>query len=139
MLSTWNGFSVFDRLFDDVMTGAGGTASNARTFAPAIDVRANETEIVFTADVPGLKDKDLEITLHDGVLSIKGERKYEGNDKDKVLLGRAYGSFVKSYTLPDTVDPEKLSASLEDGVLTVRVAQQPKREPKKILINPTAK
>lgn len=139
MLSTWNGFSVFDRLLDDVMTGAGGTASTARTFAPAIDVRANETEIVFTADVPGLKDKDLEITLHDGVLSIKGERKYEGNDKDKVLLGRAYGSFVKSYTLPDTVDPEKLSASLEDGVLTVRVAQQPKREPKKILINPTAR
>lgn len=139
MLSTWNGFTVFDRLLDDVMTGAGGTAQTARTFSPAIDVRANETEIVFTADVPGLKDKDLEITLHEGVLTIKGERKYEGNDKDKVLLGRAYGAFSKSYTLPDTVDPEKLSADLADGVLTVKVAQQPKREPKKIAITPTAK
>lgn len=139
MLSTWNGFTVFDRLLDDVMTGAGGTAQTSRTFSPAIDVRANETEIVFTADVPGLKDKDLEITLHEGVLTIKGERKYEGNDKDKVLLGRAYGAFSKSYTLPDTVDPEKLTADLSDGVLTVRVAQQPKREPKKIAITPTAK
>lgn len=139
MLSTWNGFTVFDRLLDDVMTGAGGTAQTSRTFSPAIDVRANETEIVFTADVPGLKDKDLEITLHEGVLTIKGERKYEGNDKDKVLLGRAYGAFSKSYTLPDTVDPEKLTADLADGVLTVRVAQQPKREPKKIAITPTAK
>lgn len=139
MLSTWNGFTVFDRLLDDVMTGAGGTAQTSRSFSPAIDVRANETEIVFTADVPGLKEKDLEITLHDGVLTIKGERKYEGNDKDKVLLGRAYGSFSKAYTLPDTVDPEKLTADLSDGVLTVKVAQQPKREPKKIAINPTAK
>ncbi|MFO0738851.1 MAG: Hsp20/alpha crystallin family protein [Labilithrix sp.] len=130
---------MFDRLLDDVMTGAGGTAQTSRTFSPAIDVRANETEIVFTADVPGLKDKDLEITLHEGVLTIKGERKYEGNDKDKVLLGRAYGAFSKSYTLPDTVDPEKLTADLADGVLTVRVAQQPKREPKKIAITPTAK
>lgn len=139
MLSTWNGFTVFDRLFDDVMTGSAGTAQTSRAFSPAIDVRANETEIVFTADVPGLKEKDLEITLDDGVLTIKGERKYEGSDKDKVLLGRSYGAFSKSYTLPDTVDPEKLSADLSDGVLTVRVAQQPKREPKKILINPTAK
>jgi HSP20 family protein len=139
MLSTWNGFTVFDRLLDDVMTGAGGTAQTARSFSPAIDVRANETEIVFTADVPGLKEKDLEITLHEGVLTIKGERKYEGNDKDKVLLGRAYGAFAKSYTLPDTVDPEKLSAELADGVLTVKVAQQPKREPKKIAITPVAK
>ena len=139
MLSTWNGFTVFDRLLDDVMTGAGGTAQTTRTFSPAIDVRANETEIVFTADVPGLKEKDLEITLHEGVLTIKGERKYEGNDKDKVLLGRAYGAFNKSYTLPDTVDPEKLSAELADGVLTVKVAQQPKREPQKIAITPVAK
>ena len=139
MLSTWNGFTVFDRLLDDVMTGAGGTASTSRSFTPAVDVRANETEIVFTADVPGLKQDDLEITLHDGVLTLKGERKYEGNDKDKVLLGRAYGAFTKSYTLPDTVDPEKLTAELADGVLTVKVAQQPKREPKKIAITPVVK
>lgn len=139
-------FPIFDRLLDDVMTGVSGTSFSAgsapaaaRTFSPAIDVRANDEEIVFTADVPGLKEADLEITLDDGVLTIKGQRKFEGNGKDKVWLGRSYGAFSRSFTLPDTVDPEKLSADLADGVLTVRVAQQPKVQPKKITISPRAK
>ncbi|HVH44970.1 MAG TPA: HSP20 family small heat-shock protein [Labilithrix sp.] len=140
MTAAWNAFPMLDRLFDDVMTGVAGTSfgttSPVRSFSPAIDVRANEEEIVFTADVPGLKHEDLEITLDDGVLTIKGQRKYEGNGKDKVWLGRSYGSFSRAFTLPDTVDPERLSADLADGVLTVRVAQQPKAKPRKITIAP---
>src|SRR5262249_27103399 len=131
---------MLDRLFDDVMTGITGTslgaASPVRSFAPAVDVRANEEEIVFTADVPGIKQEDLEITLDDGVLTIKGQRRYEGTGKDKVWLGRSYGSFTRSFTLPETVDPERLSADLADGVLTIRVAQQPKAKPRKITIAP---
>jgi HSP20 family protein len=136
-------FPIFDRLLDDVMTGMSGTSftagaapAAARSFTPAIDVRANDEEIVFTADVPGLKESDLEITLDDGVLTIKGQRRFEGNGKDKVWLGRSYGAFSRAFTLPETVDPEKLSADLADGVLTVRVAQQPKVQPKKISISP---
>ena len=139
-LVAWNSFPMFDRLFDDVMTGVTGTALGAappaRSFAPAIDVRANDDEIVFTADVPGLKQEDIEITLDDGVLTIKGQRRYQGNGKDKVWLGRSYGAFSRSFTLPETVDPERLSAELVDGVLTVRVAQQPKSKPRKITISP---
>ncbi len=131
---------MLDRLFDDVMTGIAGTslgaASPVRSFAPAVDVRANEEEIVLTADVPGIKQEDLEITLDDGVLTIKGQRRYEGNGKDKVWLGRSYGSFTRSFTLPETVDPERLTADLADGVLTIRVAQQPKAKPRKITIAP---
>ena len=142
MSTAWNTFPMLDRLLDDVMTGASGTAfgspTTARSFTPAVDVRANETEIVFTADVPGLKQEDLEITLDDGVLTIRGQRRFEGNNKDKVWLGRSYGSFERSFTLPDTVDPEHLSADLADGVLTVKVAQQPKPKPKKITISPRA-
>lgn len=133
-------FPMLDRLFDDVMTGVAGTALGAaspvRSFSPAFDVRANEEEIVFTADVPGIKQDDLEITLDDGVLTVKGQRRYEGNGKDKVWLGRSYGSFTRSFTLPETVDPERLSADLADGVLTIRVAQQPKQKPRKITIAP---
>jgi len=140
MTSAWTAFPMLDRILDDVMTGAGGTslgtATPSRTFTPAIDVRANEEEIVFTADVPGLKHDDLEITLDDGVLTIKGQRRYQGNGKDKVWLGRSYGAFQRSFTLPDTVDPERLSADLADGVLTVRVAQMPKAKPRKISISP---
>lgn len=131
--------SMLDRLFDDVMTGvAGGTASTApvRSFTPAVDLRANEEEIVVTADVPGLEQKDLEITLENGVLTLKGKRSYEGNGKDKVWLGRSYGAFSRSFTLPDTVDPERVTADLANGVLTVRIAQQPKMKPRKITISP---
>ena len=141
MATAWNALPIFDRLFDDVMTGVAGTAlgtsTPSRTFAPAIDVRANDDEIVLTADVPGLKQEDLEITLDDGVLTLKGQRRYEGNGKDKVWLGRSYGSFARSFTLPDTVDPDGLTAELADGVLTVRVAQQPKAKPRRITIGVT--
>lgn len=124
------------RLFDDVMTGASGAAETVRTFTPAVDVRANEDEIVFTADVPGIKESDLEITLEAGVLTLKGERKYEGTGKDKVWLNRSYGAFTKQFTLPDTVDGEKLTAELANGVLTIRVPQQPKAKPRKITVTP---
>ncbi len=139
-MTTAFSFPMLDRLFDDVMTGVAGTALGAsspvRGFSPAFDVRANDEEIVFTADVPGIKEEDLEITLDDGVLTVKGQRRYEGNGKDKVWLGRSYGSFTRSFTLPDTVDPDRLGAELADGVLTIRVAQQPKQKPRKITIAP---
>lgn len=140
MTHAWNALPMLDRLLDDVMTGVGGTAFGAptatRSFSPAIDVRANEDEIVLVADVPGIKQEDLEITLDQGVLTIKGQRRYEGNGKEKVWLGRSYGAFERSFTLPDTVDPDRLSADLADGVLTVRVAQMPKAKPKRITISP---
>jgi HSP20 family protein len=140
MAHAWNAFPMFDRLLDDVMTGvagtAFGTATPARSFSPAIDVVANDEAIVFVADVPGVKNEDLEITLHDGVLTIRGQRRYEGKGKDKVWLGRSYGSFERSFTLPDTVDPERLTADLAEGILTVRVAQVPKAKPRKITVTP---
>lgn len=137
-MNAWTAFPMFDRLLDDVMTGASGFTSTgpSRGFNPAIDVRANADEIVFTADVPGIKHEDLEITLERGVLTLKGQRRYEGNGKERVLLGRSYGSFERSFTLPETADQENLSADLVDGVLTVRVAQIPKSKPKKISITP---
>ena len=138
-MNAWNAFPIFDRLLDDVMTGVGGTAFGAtspvRGFSPAIDVRANEAEIVLLADVPGLKHEDIEISLEQGVLTIKGQRRYDGNGKDKVWLGRSYGAFERSFTLPETADADRLSADLSDGVLTIRVAKTPKAKPKKITIS----
>jgi HSP20 family protein len=138
MSTAWNAFPMLDRLLDDVMTGVTGTSFGSggpvRSFTPAMDVRASADEIAIVADVPGIKKEDLEITLEQGVLTIKGQRRYEGAGKDKVWLGRNYGSFERSFTLPDTVDPEHLTADLVDGVLTVRVAQVPKAKPRKITI-----
>jgi HSP20 family protein len=138
MLTAWNAFPMLDRLFDDVMddvTGkAFGTAKTQSTYNPAIDVRTNDDQIVFVCDVPGLKREDLEITLEAGVLSIKGQRRYEGNENDRVLLGRAYGAFANQFTLPDYVDAEHMTADLADGVLTITIPKLPKAKPRRIEI-----
>lgn len=139
MLSTWNSFSTLDRMFDDVMGSAFGTATNPRTFSPAIDVRTTDNDVVFHCDVPGVKQEDLEITLENHVLTIAGTRRYAGDQNEQVMLGRAYGSFTRSFTLPDTLDEERLSADLSDGVLTIRIAKQPKAQPKKIPIGTETK
>lgn len=137
MLTAWNAFPMLDRLFDDVMNDVTGQAygTAARTaFTPAIDVRANEDELVFVCDVPGIKREDLEITIEGGALSIKGQRRYQGTEKEKVLLGRSYGAFESRFTLPDTVDAEHMSADLSDGVLTIQVPKLPKAKPRRIMI-----
>jgi HSP20 family protein len=134
MLSAWSAVSTLDRMFDDVMGSAFGAATSNQTFNPAIDVRASETEIALVCDVPGVRQEDLEITLTDRVLTINGSRRFDSRETQQVMLGRAYGSFSRSYTLPDALDEEKLAAELADGVLTVRIPKLPKAQPRKIQI-----
>lgn len=129
---------MLDRLFDDVMNGVAGTAlgptKTQATYSPPTDVRANAEEIVFVCDVPGLKHEDLDVTIESGTLTIKGQRRYEGGEKDRVWLGRSYGAFQKSFTLPELVDVENMTAALSDGVLTIRVPKKPRAKPRRIEI-----
>jgi HSP20 family protein len=134
MLTTWNAVSTLDRLFDDVMGSAFGTATNNRNYDPAIDVRANDREVVFVCDVPGVKRDDLDITLENHVLTIKGARKFDRNDNEQVMLGRSYGAFSRSFTLSDSLDEDHLAANLSDGVLTIRIPKHAKAKPRKIQI-----
>ena len=138
MLTAWNAFPTLDRLLDDVMNDVTGTAfwatATERAYTPAIDVRANDDELVFVCDVPGLKHEDLEITLENNVLTIKGQRRYDGNEKDRVWLGRSYGSFARAFTLPEFIDSEHMTADLADGVLTIKLPKQPKSKPRRIPI-----
>lgn len=135
MLTRWDAVSTLDRMFDDVMGSMLGTATSTRTFDPSIDVHASDDEVVFVCDVPGIKQDDLEVTLENHVLTIKGTRNFEGKEDEQVMLGRAYGSFSRSFTLPEYVDDENLTARLADGVLTIRIPKQPKAKPRKIQIS----
>lgn len=135
MLTKWDAVSTLDRMLDDVMGSMLGTATSARTFEPSIDVHASDNELVFVCDVPGIKQDDLEVTLENHVLTIKGARRFEGKEGEQVMLGRAFGSFSRSFTLPDYVDDENLAARLADGVLTIRIPKQPKAKPRKIQIS----
>jgi HSP20 family protein len=121
-------------MFDDVMGSAFGTATTNLSFNPAIDVRANDAEVTLICDVPGVRQEDLEITLANRVLTIKGMRRFDGRENERVTLGRTYGSFSRSYTLPESLDEAQLAAELADGVLTVRIPKLPKAQPRKIQI-----
>jgi HSP20 family protein len=122
-------------MVDDVMHGSYGTATNARNYAPDVDVRSSEDRLLFYFDIPGVKKEDVEITLENGVLTVKGSRKFEpGGAKEQLLLGRSYGSFARSFSLPEHLDEEKLTAKLADGVLTVEIAKQQKAKPRRIQI-----
>jgi len=144
MLTTWDAVSTLDRIvsaprlaprwFDDMMGSALGAATNPRPFNPDIDVRATEDELLLACDVPGVKREDLDVTLHEHVLTIKGVRKFESKSQEQVMIGRSYGSFSRSFTLPPSLDEEKLAADLVDGVLTIRIPKVPKAKPFKVQI-----
>jgi HSP20 family protein len=134
MLATFNGVPLFDRVLDDVMGSALGYATNPELFTPAVDVIAKESEVVFHLDVPGVKLENIEVTLENHVLEIKGSRTFEAGQDERLLIGRAFGGFQLTYRLPETVDDDKLTACLADGVLTLRVPKLPKAQPRKIQI-----
>lgn len=135
MLTAWDPVRLLDRMVDDVMNGSFGTATNAKSFVPEVDVRSNDERVVFYFDVPGVKKEDIEITLERGVLTVKGARRFEaGTAKEQLLLGRSYGTFNRSFSLPDHLDEEKLTAKLADGVLAVEIPRQQKAKPRRIQI-----
>jgi HSP20 family protein len=122
-------------MVDDVMNGSFGTATGAKSFVPQVDVRSTDDRVLFSFDVPGVKKEDIEITLERGVLTVKGARKFEaGAAKEQLLLGRSYGTFTRSFSLPDHLDDEKLDAKLVDGVLTIEIPRLQKAKPRRIEI-----
>lgn len=137
MMTAWKSIPMLD-LLDDVMNGVTGTALGStapqQSYSPAIDVRASEDEIVFACDVPGVKREELEITIQRDVLTLAGRRRYQGSERDRVWLGRSYGAFTRSFTLPEGVDTDRLSADLSDGVLTIRVPRQPRAKARRVPI-----
>jgi HSP20 family protein len=118
-----------ERLFDDfgMRFGAGG-ASPPTALTPRMDVAETDKAIELTAELPGLEEKDIDINLSDNVLTIRGEKKSEREEKDKNyrVVERSYGSFYRSFELPPGVKADAIQASIAKGVLTVRM---PKPEP----------
>jgi len=116
-----------DRVFDTFLgSGFGRLNWPARadwneTIAPKVDVRETEGELVIEAELPGMDEKDVSVTLSNGLLTMKGEKKSERDEKkdDFHLMERSYGSFQRAFRLGDTVDPEKVTAVFDKSVLRV--------------------
>jgi len=120
-----------DRLFDSFV-GRGRTAfpalfGDAHPTTPRIDVKENEEAVTIEAEIPGLEEKDVSISLRDGVLSMKGEKKVERDEeKDNYhITERSYGRFERSFRVPSTVDEENVAASVDKGVLKIVLPKKP--------------
>ena len=109
----------------------------SRPWSPSVDIFETENELVMKADLPEVDPNNVEIRLENGTLLLKGERKFEEqkNGKGYHRIERSYGSFVRAFSLPDTVEPEKVKADYKAGVLTVTLPKKEVAKPKSIKID----
>jgi len=126
-----------NRLFEDSFFRGRTDQSAITTWAPAVDIYETEHELVAKADLPDVAEKDLDIRVENNVLTIRGERKFEQNvSEDNYLrVERAYGSFSRSLSLPNTVNTEAIQAEYRNGVLTVRMPKREESKPKQIKVS----
>ena len=126
-----------NRLFRDF--GGTGTREEAigTNFVPAVDVYEDEHGITLKMEVPGIDEKDIDVRLENNVLTVTGERKFEKEEKQENFqrVERRYGSFTRSFTLPNTVDTETVHADYEKGVLKIQLAKRAEAKPKQIKVN----
>ena len=113
-----------DRLFDDFFhsPALGGGAAMAW---PSLEVSETDDEVRITAELPGMSEKDVDLTVQDGILTLRGERKGEQEDRDRGWSERYYGRFERRIALPDGADEDSCEASFRDGVLSVRMRRSP--------------
>jgi HSP20 family protein len=125
-----------NRLFNDGIERA-GEDSSLTTWAPAVDIYETVRELVVKADLPEVDPKDLEIRVENNILTLRGERKFESKvSEDKYLrVERTYGSFSRSFSLANTVNPEAIKADYNNGVLTLTIPKREEAKPKQIKIN----
>ena len=109
----------------------------AASFVPAVDIYEDAQKVVLELEVPGIEEKDLDIRVEDHTLTVKGERKFEAEEKEQNFhrIERRYGSFFRAFTLPTSVDTENVKAGYHAGVLKLELTKKPEAQPKQIKIN----
>ena len=142
LLTRWDPFRELNtlqremnRLFQDY-SRTGETELATTAFAPPVDIYEDEHAITLKMEVPGVDQKDIDIQVENNTLTVRGERKFEKEEKEENFhrIERSYGSFSRSFTLPQTVNPEDVSADYDNGVLKVRLGKRAEAKPKQIKI-----
>jgi HSP20 family protein len=118
---------------------SGETEVSTRSWAPPVDIYETEDAIVLKAELPGIDPKDVEVRVEDNTLYLKGERNYEKevNEQNYHRIERSYGSFARSFTLPNSISAEKVKAEYKDGLLTLTMPKREEAKPKTIKIDVT--
>jgi HSP20 family protein len=143
VLTRWDPFrdlvalqNRMNRLFDE-QYGSGQEPLTTGAFVPPVDIYEDEHSIQLKLEVPGIDEKDLDIKVENNVLTVSGQRKFEKEEKEENFhrVERRYGSFSRSFTLPNTVSTDDVQANYENGVLKVRLAKRAEAKPKQIKVN----
>ena len=127
-----------NRIFRESFSPEGSDeALTTSNFAPPVDVYEDEHNITLKIEVPGIDEIDINVTIENNTLTVRGERRFEKDEKEENFhrVERMYGSFTRSFTLPNTVDPEQVSAHYEKGVLKISLAKKTEAKPKLIKVN----
>src|SRR5678816_1690979 len=122
-----------NRIFRESYSPEGpGDALTTANFAPPVDVYEDEHNITLKIEVPGIDEKDIDVRLENNTLTVHGERKFEKEEKEENYrrVERQYGSFTRTFTLPNTVDAENVTANYDKGVLNVQLAKKSEAKPK---------
>ena len=130
-------FPATFRNFEDALARMLNEPRGARPWSPSVDIFETENELVLKADLPDVKSEDIEVRVENQTLTLKGERKFnkdEGNGGYH-RIERNYGTFVRTFTVPSTVDPEKVAAEYKNGVLTVRLPKKEAAKPRQVKID----
>ena len=143
VLTRWDPFREFttlqdrmNRLFRDSF-GEREEALTTATFAPPVDVYEDEHNVTLKFEVPGIEEKDIDVKIENNTLTVHGERKFEKEEKEENYrrIERQYGSFTRSFTLPNTVDVDHVEAHYDKGVLKIQLAKKAEAKPKQIKIS----
>jgi len=142
-LEPFRGFSALqdqvNRIFNEsVRTQADGSALTA--WAPSVDIYETPNELVVKADLPEVDEKDIDIRVENNLLTIRGERKFDQSvQEDNYLrIERTYGTFSRSFSLPNTVNAESIRAEYKNGVLTVNLPKREESKPRQVKVNVTS-
>ena len=145
LITRWDPFrqsSQFQNRFNSLFRDMNASESPLTTaaFVPAVDIYEDDKKVVLKLEVPGVEEKDLDISVEKNTLTVKGERKFEAEEKEENFhrIERTYGSFYRAFTLPSTVDTEHVQAKYNAGVLKLELLKKPEAQPKQIKINVAA-
>lgn len=140
-ITRWEPFREMEEMFRDFAPSFRGLrrfGGEVESWRPAADISETDKEYLIKAELPEVKKEDVQITLQDGVITISGERKHEKEHKEAndIRIESFYGSFTRSFALPDNIDPENIKAESKDGVLRIRIPKraEPKESARKIQV-----
>jgi HSP20 family protein len=142
VITRWDPFREFSTLQDRMNrlfreSQGSEEALTTSSFAPPVDVYEDEHNVSLKIEVPGIDEKDIDVRIENNVLTVHGERKFEKEEKEENFrrVERQYGSFTRTFTLPTTVDADKVSANYDKGILKIALPKKAEAKPKQIKVN----